>query len=105
VYTTEVGPRIDAIPDFLMTPNEKSFARESVIAVLEMAKRPINPAFAQQKADLIYAMKAASMEGFQLASYVTVSASLIVAGAIAIFLPWKPAGDSMLLVWKRKPKP
>ncbi|MEU5759638.1 MFS transporter [Nocardia sp. NPDC047648] len=103
VYTTEVGPRIDAIPDFLMTPNEKSFARESVIAVLEMAKRPINPAFAQQKADLIYAMKAASMEGFQLASYVTVSASLIVAGAIAIFLPWKPAGDSMLLVWKRKP--
>ncbi len=105
VYTTEVGPRIDAIPDFLMTPNEKSFARESVIAVLEMTKRPINPAFAQQKADLIYAMKAASMEGFQLASYVTVSASLIVAGAIAIFLPWKPAGDSVFLGWKRKPTP
>jgi EmrB/QacA subfamily drug resistance transporter len=105
VYTTKVGPRIDAIPEFLMTPNEKSFARESVIAVLEMVKRPTNPAFAHQKAELIYAMKSASMEGFQLASYVTVSASLMVAVAIAIFLPWKPADESVLLVWKEKSKP
>ncbi|MFE9783928.1 MFS transporter [Nocardia salmonicida] len=105
VYTTAVGPRIDAIPDFLMTPNEKSFARESVIAVLEMVKRPTNPAFAQQKADLIYAMKSASLEGFELASYVTVSASLIVAVAIAVFLPWKPADESVLLVWKEGDKP
>ncbi|MFJ2666497.1 MFS transporter [Nocardia fluminea] len=100
VYTTKVGPRIDAVPDFLMTPNEKSFARESVIAVLEMVKRPTNPAFAQQKADLIYAMKSASLEGFQLASYVTVSASLFVAVAVALFLPWKPANESVLLAWK-----
>ncbi|WP_249644193.1 MFS transporter [Nocardia sputi] len=105
VYTTKVGPRIDAIPEFLMTPNEQSFARESVIAVLEMVKRPTNPAFAPQKAELIYAMKSASMEGFRLASYVTVSASLIVAVAIAIFLPWKPADESVLLVWKEKSKP
>ncbi|GGN78891.1 MFS transporter [Nocardia rhizosphaerihabitans] len=105
VYTTKVGPRIDAIPDFLMTANEKSFARESVIAVLEMVKRPTNPAFAQQKADLIYAMKAASLEGFQLASYVTVSASLLVAVVIAIFLPWKPADGSVLLAWKERSNP
>lgn len=105
VYTTKVGPRIDAIPDFLMTANEKSFARESVIAVLEMVKRPTNPAFAQQKADLIYAMKAASLEGFQLASYVTVSASLLVAVIIAIFLPWKPADGSVLLAWKERSNP
>ncbi|MEU4813088.1 MFS transporter [Nocardia fluminea] len=104
VYTTEVGPRIDAIPDFLMTPNEKSFARESVIAVLEMVERPTNPAFAQQKADLIYAMKSASLEGFQLASYVTVSASLFVAVAVALFLPWKPANESVLLAWKADDK-
>lgn len=105
VYTTKVGPRIDAIPDFLMTADEKSFARESVIAVLEMVKRPTNPAFAQQKADLIYAMKAASLEGFQLASYVTVSASLLVAVIIAIFLPWKPADGSVLLAWKERSNP
>nr|WP_245659859.1 MFS transporter [Nocardia gamkensis] len=105
VYTTEVGPRIDAIPDFLMTPNEKSFARESVIAVLEMVNRPTDPAFARPKADLIYAMKSASMEGFALASYVTVSASLLLAVAIAIFLPWKPAGDSVLLAYKEKLEP
>ncbi|MGW5377026.1 MFS transporter [Nocardia sp. NPDC003999] len=105
VYTSEIGPRIDAVPDFLMTPNEKSFARESVIAVMEMVRRPTSPAFAQQKADLIYAMKSASMEGFQLASYVTVSASLLVAAAIAVFLPWKPAEDSVLLAYREKPKP
>ncbi|WP_159839807.1 MFS transporter [Nocardia sp. CY41] len=105
VYTTKVGPRIDAIPDFLMTPNEKSFARETVIAVLEMVDRPTSPAFAQQKADLIYAMKSASMEGFALASYVTVSASLLLAVAIAVLLPWKPAEDSVLLAYKRKSKP
>lgn len=100
VYTTKVGPRIDAIPDFLMTPYEKSFARETVISVLEIVKRPTVPAFAQQKADLVYAMKAASLEGFQLASYVTVSVSLLVAVAVAVFLPWKPAAESVLLAWK-----
>jgi EmrB/QacA subfamily drug resistance transporter len=105
VYTTEVGPRIDAIPDFLMTPNEKSFARESVISVLEMVERPINPAFTQQKADLIYAMKSAALEGFQLASYVTVSSCLLVAVAIAVFLPWKRTNDSVFFAWKQTTEP
>ncbi|CAG7633358.1 MFS transporter [Rhodococcus opacus] len=104
VYTSEVGPRIDAIPDLLMTPYEKSFARETVISVLEIVHRPTNPAFAQQKADLIYAMKSACLEGFQLASYLTVSASLLVAVAVAVFLPWKPAGDSVLLVRRERPE-
>ncbi|MFC4377336.1 MFS transporter [Nocardia halotolerans] len=102
VYTTEVGPRIDAIPDFLMTQSEKGFARESVIAVIEMVKRPTDPAFAQQKADLIYTMKSAALEGFELASYVTVSASLAVAVAVAIFLPWKPARESVFFDWEAK---
>ncbi|TQC41919.1 DHA2 family efflux MFS transporter permease subunit [Rhodococcus sp. WS4] len=104
VYTSEVGPRIDAIPDFLMTPYEKSFARETVISVLEIVQRPTSPAFAQQKADLIYAMKSACLEGFQLASYLTVSVSLLVAVAVAVFLPWKPAGDSVLLLRKERPE-
>lgn len=104
VYTSEVGPRIDAIPDLLMTPYEKSFARETVISVLEIVHRPTSPAFAQQKADLIYAMKSACLEGFQLASYLTVSASLLVAVAVAVFLPWKPAGDSVLLVRRERPE-
>lgn len=105
VYTTKVGPLVDAIPDVLMTPFEKSFARETVISVLEIVSRPTNPLFAQQKADLVYAMKAASLEGFQAASYLTVSASLLVAVAVAIFLPWKPAaGDSVLLAWKDSPE-
>lgn len=101
VYTAKVGPRIDAVPEFLMSDGEKGFARESVIAVLEMVKRPTQPAFAQQKADLIYAMKAASLEGFQLASYVTVSAVLLVAVMIAIFLPWKVENQSVLFTWRK----
>lgn len=101
VYTTKVSPLVDAIPDFLMTPFEKSFARETVISVLEIVNRPTNPLFAEQKAELVYAMKAASLEGFQFASFVTVGASLLVAVVVAIFLPWKPAsGGSVLLAWK-----
>ncbi|MFC0449151.1 hypothetical protein [Rhodococcus jostii] len=71
--------------------------------MLEIVNHPTNPAFAQQKADLIYAMKSACLEGLQLASYLTVSASLLGAVAVAALLPWKPAGDSVLLVRRERP--
>ncbi|NIL75073.1 MFS transporter [Rhodococcus sp. B10] len=102
IYTDRVAPRIDAIPDTVMEPYQKAFARETVVSVLEIVKAPTSSIFATQKADLVYAMKAASLEGFQLASYVTVSASLACALAVAIFLPWKPdRGEGVLLSWRR----
>ncbi|OZD00313.1 MFS transporter [Rhodococcus sp. 06-221-2] len=104
IYTTKVGPRVDAIPDAIMEPYQKAFARETVVSVIEIVKAPTNPIFATQKAELVYAMKAASLEGFQLASFVTVGAAMACAIAVALFLPWRrPEGDGVLLAW-RAPK-
>ncbi|OZE86455.1 MFS transporter [Rhodococcoides fascians] len=101
IYTTKVGPRIDAIPDAIMEPYQKAFARETVVSVIEIVKAPTNPIFATQKAELVYAMKAASLEGFQLASFVTVGAATACAIAVALFLPWRrPEGDGVLLAWR-----
>ncbi|MBY4228319.1 MFS transporter [Rhodococcus fascians] len=101
IYTTKVGPRIDAIPDAIMEPYQKAFARETVVSVIEIVKAPTNPIFATQKAELVYAMKAASLEGFQLASFVTVGAAMACAISVALFLPWRrPEGDGVLLAWR-----
>ncbi|MBY4212985.1 MFS transporter [Rhodococcus fascians] len=101
IYTTKVGPRIDAIPDAIMEPYQKAFARETVVSVIEIVKAPTNPIFATQKAELVYAMKAASLEGFQLASFVTVGAAMACAIAVALFLPWRrPEGGGVLLAWR-----
>ncbi|WP_032390909.1 MFS transporter [Rhodococcoides fascians] len=101
IYTTKVGPRIDAIPDAIMEPYQKAFARETVVSVIEIVKAPTNPIFATQKAELVYAMKAASLEGFQLASFVTVGAAMACAIAVALFLPWRrPEGDGVLSAWR-----
>lgn len=103
VYTTKVAPLVDAIPDAIMEPYSKAFARETVVSVLEIVKTPTSSIFATQKADLVYAMKAACLEGFELASFVTVGSALLCAVAVAIFLPWKrPEGDPVLFAWKSK---
>nr|WP_296769335.1 MFS transporter [Rhodococcus sp. (in: high G+C Gram-positive bacteria)] len=103
IYTTKVAPLVDAIPDALMEPYQKAFARETVVSVIEIVKSPTNSIFATQKADLVYAMKAASLEGFQLASFVTVGSSLACALAVAVFLPWgRPEGDGVLMAWRNK---
>lgn len=101
IYTAQVSPKIDAIPDAIMEPYQKAFARETVVSVIEIVKAPTNPIFATQKADLIYAMKAACLEGFQLASFVTVGAAVACALAVALFLPWRrPEGNGVLLAWR-----
>ena len=106
IYTTNVGPRIDAIPDAIMQPYQKAFARETVVSVIEIVNSPTNPIFAAQKADLVYAMKAASLQGFQLASFVTVGAAAACALAVALFLPWRrPEGDGVLLAWRASEAP
>ncbi|MDZ7929780.1 MAG: MFS transporter [Rhodococcus sp. (in: high G+C Gram-positive bacteria)] len=92
IYTAQVSPKIDAIPDAIMEPYQKAFARETVVSVIEIVKAPTNPIFATQKADLIHAMKAACLEGFQLASFVTVGAAMACALAVALFLPWRRPG-------------
>lgn len=102
IYTTKVSPLVDAIPDAIMEPYQKAFAKETVVSVIEIVNAPTNPIFATQKADLVYAMKAASLEGFQLASFVTVGSSLLCALAVAAFLPWsRPQGEGVLLAWRK----
>jgi hypothetical protein len=101
IYTTEVRPIVDAVPDTLMNQEQKSFARETVISVIEIVKTPTPSLFDGAKTNLIREMKEASLQGFQLASYVTVAASLLCAAAVAIFLPrFRSGGPSVLLVGK-----
>ncbi|WP_441343148.1 MFS transporter [Nocardia sp.] len=101
VYTTKAKPAIDAVPDSLMNSHEKDFASQSVLSVVEIAKHPTNPLLAQPKAHLIDTMKSAAVAGFEVGSYATITAALLTAVLLAIFLPWKPAtGNSVLLGWK-----
>ncbi|MBF6332590.1 MFS transporter [Nocardia transvalensis] len=101
VYSNRVGSRIDAIPNAIMNPDQKSIARDTPISVIEIIKTPVTPFLAKPKADLIHAMKAAALEGAQFASYVAVGALLVCTVAVAFLLPWKPEhGNSVLLGWR-----
>ncbi|MEA1795348.1 MFS transporter [Rhodococcus qingshengii] len=96
-YTSKVAPIVDAIPDAVMSAQEKGFARESVLSVIEIRSRDISPLFEQQKDSLIYTMKTACLEGFAIASYFTVGAALITALMVALLLPWKPVTEGSIL--------
>ncbi|MCM6772992.1 MFS transporter [Nocardia sp. CDC159] len=103
VYTHRVGARIDAIPNGIMSPDQKSIARDTPISVIEVVKAPVSTFLARPKADLIHAMKAAALAGAESASYVAVGALLVCAVAVALLLPWKPEqGNSVLLGWRKK---
>jgi hypothetical protein len=96
-YTSKVAPIVDAIPDAVMSAQEKGFARESVLSVIEIRSRDISPLFEQQKESLILTMKTACLDGFAIASYFTVGAALVTALLVALFLPWKPTTDGSIL--------
>ncbi len=96
-YTSKVAPIVDAIPDAVMSAQEKGFARESVLSVIEIRSRDISPLFEQQKDSLIYTMKTACLEGFAIASYFTVGAALITALLVALLLPWRPVTEGSIL--------
>ncbi|WP_067652526.1 MFS transporter [Nocardia harenae] len=102
VYTGRIGPRIDAVPDALMNTAQKDIARHTGLAVLEINKPEVAPLFATQKAELVRAMKIASMDGFHTASWVTVTAVTLTAVVVAALMPWKPAATA-LLAWQRTP--
>lgn len=106
VYTPKVSPLVNAIPDSVMTPTQKGYARESVLTVLQIQKQPVNPLFDTRKHELIHAIKAAQLDGVQTASYATVAATVLCAVIVALFLPWRPAGGpSLLLGWATDAKP
>ncbi|MBF6061489.1 MFS transporter [Nocardia terpenica] len=106
VYTPKVSPLVDAIPDSVMTPTQKGYARESVLTVLQIQKQPLSPLFDTRKHELIHAMKAALLDGVQVASYATVGAVVLCALVVALFLPWRPAaGSSLLLGWATDAEP
>ncbi|MGC0362884.1 DHA2 family multidrug resistance protein-like MFS transporter [Rhodococcus sp. 27YEA15] len=96
-YTSKIAPIVENIPETIMNATEKGFARESVLSVIEIRNRDINPLFDQQKENLILTMKTACLEGFSIASYFTVAAALVTALLIAVFLPWRPGENGSLL--------
>ncbi|MFI5780219.1 MFS transporter [Nocardia sp. NPDC051570] len=106
IYTNRVGSRIDAIPNGIMNPDQKSLARDTPISVIEVVKAPVSSFLAKPKAELVHAMKVAALEGAQSASYVAVGVLLVCTLAVALLLPWKPQhGNSVLLAWREKPTP
>lgn len=105
-YTSRVSPLVDTIPDTMMDPQQKEFARQSVLTVLEIRKHDIPSMFTGTRDQLIYTMKDAALDGFQVASYVTVGLAVASAIAVALLLPWRrPDGGSVLLGWMQEPTP
>ncbi|MEE2058482.1 MFS transporter [Rhodococcus artemisiae] len=103
-YTDRVAPLVDTIPDSMMDPQQKDFARQSVLTVLEIRKHDVPTMFSDSKDHLIFTMKAAALDGFQIASYATVGLAIACAIAVAALLPWKrPERGSVLLGWMQSP--
>lgn len=103
-YTDRVAPLVDTIPDSMMDPQQKDFARQSVLTVLEIRQHDVPMMFSDSKEHLIFTMKAAALDGFQVASYATVGLAIACAIAVAALLPWKrPANGSVLLGWMQAP--
>src|SRR5699024_5041740 len=106
MYTDTVAPVVDRIPDTMMDPQQKDYARQSVLTVLEIRKHDVPSLFSGTKEQLIHTMKAAALDGFQIASYATVGLALLCAVAVAVLLPWRrPEGGSVLLGWMDGPSP
>lgn len=103
-YTDQVAPAVAKIPDTMMGPQQKEFARQSVLTVLEIRKHDVPSLFSGSKDQLILTMKAAALDGFQIASYATVGLVLVCAIIVAALLPWRrPEGGSILLGWMESP--
>lgn len=102
-YAGKVSPIIDSVPSSLMSDDEKSFARATILSVLEMRDRDIPTMLEPQREQLISTMKTAVLQGAHTASLVATAAVLVCAVVVAIFLPWAPArGRSTMLAWRDK---
>ncbi|WP_200172390.1 MFS transporter [Tomitella cavernea] len=105
-YTATVTPLVDRIPDTMMDPQQKEYARQSVLTVLEIRQHDVPSLFSDTKDQLILTMKAAALDGFQIASYATVGLAVLCAIVVAVLLPWRrPEGGSVLLGWMERPSP
>lgn len=99
-YTNKVAPLVDTIPESIMDPQQKEYARQSVLTVLEIRRHEVSSLFAGSKEHLIVTMKAAALDGFQIASYATVGLAVLCAIVVALLLPWRrPTEGSVLLGW------
>ncbi|RMI34997.1 MFS transporter [Nocardia stercoris] len=102
VYTARVAARIDAIPNSIMDPAQKSLARDTPISVLQIVRTPVAPMLAGPKADLVHAMKVAALAGSQVASLIAVGSLLTSAALVAVLLPWRPErGSTTMFDWRR----
>lgn len=100
-YVSTVSPVIDRVPAGFMNDDERSFAKATVLSVLEIRKREIPALLEPQREQLITAMKVTVLHGSHTASLVATGAVAACAAIVALFLPWAPAReDSALLGWR-----
>ncbi|MFH5230831.1 MFS transporter [Antrihabitans spumae] len=105
-YKTQIWPIVDKIPDTLANATDKEFMRQTAMSIIGLREKQQGSMFASQIEGIITNMKVAVLDGFHIASYVTVGAVLVCAVVVAIALPWRrdAAQRSMLLGWADKPK-
>ncbi|WP_305092459.1 MFS transporter [Prescottella sp. R16] len=101
-YVGKVAPVIDSVPASLMNDDEKSFARSTILSVLEIRNRELPSMLEPQREQLITTMKTAVLQGAHTASLVATGAVVLCAIVVALFLPWAPAeGRGTMLAWRR----
>lgn len=102
-YVGKISPIVDSVPASLMNDDEKSFARATILSVLEIRNRDIPTMLEPQREQLITTMKIAVLQGAHAASLVATGAVLLCAVVVAIFLPWAPAeGRGTMLAWRTR---
>ncbi|MFC4605063.1 MFS transporter [Rhodococcus kronopolitis] len=100
-YVSTVSPVIDRVPVSFMNDDEKSFAKATVLSVLEIRKREIPALLEPQREQLITAMKTTVLHGSHTASLVATGAVVVCAVIVALFLPWAPDREnSVLFGWR-----
>ncbi|GAB2639234.1 MFS transporter [Prescottella soli] len=102
-YVGKISPIIDNVPASLMNDDEKSFARATILSVLEIRNRELPSMLEPQREHLITTMKTAVLQGAHAASLVSAGAVVLCAVVVAVLLPWAPAaGRGAMLAWRRE---
>ncbi|WP_245568588.1 MFS transporter [Nocardia concava] len=93
IYRNNVQGAIAAVPDAVMSPQEKEFALGSPLSIIQITDHPTPPTLDGSKFQLIYTLKWAALDGFHLAADIGLVIVLAAALIVAVSLPWRRSTD------------